>query len=593
MEVTDSKWTHVQAWAEQIQEKHGDCHQEGFVSTLPDKVNLDLRQNDVSELFQMWRSMNFGRREAFIKKYGMIASLLSVEIDAGLIRAALPHWDPSYRCYTFNGWDFTPTIEEYATLLQLESQQMNRVYVKRSKAPSAKKVLSGVLKVKVDRLEHHFRDKNGLDCLTQEFLCDFIREHLEEEVGSDALALALYGLVLFPRVLGYVDPHVIDFFDRIQHQTYHVPAILAETIRSLNHCRSEGGRFHGCAPLLYIWLRSHVEKNQTKFSSSHLPRDPILEFCKGKWTERARLIKDSPLSQVQQQDPVPIESLVPPVSEVELIRQEMEDRGKEWERKVNLFERQIQDLQYEIDARDGRLSKAEAERDRYLSYYNDFKRDWENLKAGALQRSLEETRKDLKVERAKVQQLERKIKHNQESMLAVEQRCALSESQIRRMEEERTRTSSKKEHDQLKAQMMMLESENAWLMKEKDGVEDRDALKNEVEALKREKDAWEAQEETYQQDLFVLAVENRTLGQSVQRFGDTIRRYRAQARFCVAKLRDAAMLSMHALTEVRELARVTTPVGRHGQQLVRILRRAQRHYRRVTRFFRSQDRLTM
>ncbi|MBA0575395.1 hypothetical protein Golob_024257, partial [Gossypium lobatum] len=40
-----------------------------------------------------------------------------------------------------------------------------------------------------------------------------------------------------------------------------VPAILAETFRSLSACRSMGeGRFIGCAQLLLVWFHSHFWK---------------------------------------------------------------------------------------------------------------------------------------------------------------------------------------------------------------------------------------------------------------------------------------------------------------------------------------------
>ncbi|KAG8482774.1 hypothetical protein CXB51_024183 [Gossypium anomalum] len=42
---------------------------------------------------------------------------------------------------------------------------------------------------------------------------------------------------------------------------YTVPAILAETIRSLSACRGAGeGRFIGCAQLLLVWFHSHFWK---------------------------------------------------------------------------------------------------------------------------------------------------------------------------------------------------------------------------------------------------------------------------------------------------------------------------------------------
>ncbi|MBA0730222.1 hypothetical protein Golax_023116 [Gossypium laxum] len=77
----------------------------------------------------------------------------------------------------------------------------------------------------------------------------------------DIFALSIYGLMIFPRVRGYVDEAVIDLFDRLDKRVTPVPTILAETFRSLSACRSTGeGRFIGCAQLLLVWFHSHFWK---------------------------------------------------------------------------------------------------------------------------------------------------------------------------------------------------------------------------------------------------------------------------------------------------------------------------------------------
>ncbi|MBA0575394.1 hypothetical protein Golob_024257 [Gossypium lobatum] len=44
--------------------------------------------------------------------------------------------------------------------------------------------------------------------------------------------------MIFPRALGYVDEVVTDLFDPLDKRVTPVPAILAETFRSLSACRS-------------------------------------------------------------------------------------------------------------------------------------------------------------------------------------------------------------------------------------------------------------------------------------------------------------------------------------------------------------------
>ncbi|MFQ6664873.1 hypothetical protein Gotur_031838 [Gossypium turneri] len=74
----------------------------------------------------------------------------------------------------------------------------------------------------------------------------------------DVFSLSIYRLVIFPKVLGHIDAADSDLFDRLDKRVKLVPAILAETFRSLGVCRRVGERrFIGCAQLLLAWFHSH------------------------------------------------------------------------------------------------------------------------------------------------------------------------------------------------------------------------------------------------------------------------------------------------------------------------------------------------
>ncbi|XP_012481012.2 uncharacterized protein LOC105795910 [Gossypium raimondii] len=95
----------------------------------------------------------------------------------------------------------------------------------------------------------------------------------DEKKKVHVFALSIYGLVIFPRALGHVDEAVSDLVDRLDKGVTPVPAILAETFRSLNACRRPGeGRFIGCAQLLIAWFHSHfwkVDKVSYRVFSEH------------------------------------------------------------------------------------------------------------------------------------------------------------------------------------------------------------------------------------------------------------------------------------------------------------------------------------
>ena len=119
----------VKHWSAKLQEKKRDCLPEGFVSELPSAVYPKFPEiKKIKELKAIWESWTVERQDAFTAKYGDIALLLLIEIDVQLLKAIILFWDPSYRCFTFNHENLTPTVEEYAALLRITSLNPNKVF---------------------------------------------------------------------------------------------------------------------------------------------------------------------------------------------------------------------------------------------------------------------------------------------------------------------------------------------------------------------------------------------------------------------------------------------------------------------------------
>ena len=107
---------------------------EGFVSELPNAVYSKILEiKKITELKTIWDSWRVERQNAFTAKYGDIALLLPIEIDEQLLKAIILFGDPSYRCFTFNHEDLTPTVEEYAALFRISPPNPNKVFWKKSK----------------------------------------------------------------------------------------------------------------------------------------------------------------------------------------------------------------------------------------------------------------------------------------------------------------------------------------------------------------------------------------------------------------------------------------------------------------------------
>ncbi|KAL1144394.1 hypothetical protein V6Z11_A11G227900 [Gossypium hirsutum] len=216
----------VRVWSERMQQEKGDSLTEGYESELWDFTRISVTQNDLQELRDIWNSWNGEVKQLFYCNYGDLPYLLDVKVDKYLFRALAQFWNPAYSCFTFGGVDLVPTVEEYMALLNCPKIQADRTYSRPKRV--------------------------------------------------DAFALSLYGLIVFPKALGHIDEAVSDLFDRLDKGTTPVPAILAETFRSLNTCRRAGeGRFIGCAQLLLAWFHSYfwkVEKVSYRvFSKDYSP----------------------------------------------------------------------------------------------------------------------------------------------------------------------------------------------------------------------------------------------------------------------------------------------------------------------------------
>ena len=270
----------VEAWSATTKAKKKDCLAMGYASLLPEKVSIDLEQNDLSQLEEIWKRIKEPGKQRFIRKYGQITSLILVKVEEPLIKVALQLWDLSHKCFTFNKEDLTPTIEEFSTLLQIDLQCPDKIYVRKTNLGFRKK-LAKIMKIKLELIDPHTKEKGGNRGIEWDFIRRFIMEHLNDDQGLDAFALAMYGLIIFPRVTGYIEVAVVDFFEQIQNRCNPSLVILAKTFRSLNFCcQNTESRFVRCLPMLYIWLRSHLPCKKSAFVKPYLPNSlPIEEFC--------------------------------------------------------------------------------------------------------------------------------------------------------------------------------------------------------------------------------------------------------------------------------------------------------------------------
>ena len=99
-----------------------------------------------------------------------------------------------------------------------------------------RKKLTKIIGIEPIDADGYLVSKEGSIGLEWVFLRDFINSHINEARGLATLALSIYELIIFPRVIGHVEVTVIDFFEQVQNHANPSLAIVAKTIRSLNIC---------------------------------------------------------------------------------------------------------------------------------------------------------------------------------------------------------------------------------------------------------------------------------------------------------------------------------------------------------------------
>ncbi|XVF28705.1 hypothetical protein REPUB_Repub15cG0053000 [Reevesia pubescens] len=178
----------------------------------------------------------------------------------------------------------TPTIEEYSTLLHIQPKDRSMVYWKEPKKSKYRKRVSRILGMDGNDIERSVKgESHGVPW-------NLLKPHImgdgNDEQSMELFALAIYGLVVFPKVLGHIEISVIDFFGQVSGKKIDpAPSIVAETIRTLNFCKRKGKcRFLACTQLLYIWVQSHFWGAQKApiclYSGAYIP---IKEFFKKEW----------------------------------------------------------------------------------------------------------------------------------------------------------------------------------------------------------------------------------------------------------------------------------------------------------------------
>ncbi|RDY09828.1 hypothetical protein CR513_05744, partial [Mucuna pruriens] len=148
------------------------------------------------------------------------------------------YYDPPLKCFTFQGFQLAPTLEEYERLLGIPCDK-SPPYLFKGHYPSWASVarLSKVSESKVLKLKKNHNGVEGILEAEEEGWLTFV----------DVYGLLVYGIMLFPQIERYVDLTAIDAFlgkrDRGKHP---IVVVLANTYYTLDYCSKKNKKGSRC-----------------------------------------------------------------------------------------------------------------------------------------------------------------------------------------------------------------------------------------------------------------------------------------------------------------------------------------------------------
>ncbi|MBA0702529.1 hypothetical protein Goari_027409 [Gossypium aridum] len=289
--------------------------------------------------------------------------------------------------------------------------------------------------------------------------------HPDTKKRVDVFALSIYGLVVFPKALGYIDEAITNLFNQLDKRVTPVPTILVETFRSLNAFRKAGeGRFtEKHSPLKEIiaaprrddileekWMAIlHNLQEEDIESRQFIPttqgiaecefsykgdgyKKKIREMSKAwnqtRWMKRlavgpmttpeynewwVRRINDNIPKPSQGSNQSIEEHLQVVPSELEIIREDFERRNAELEKKIEQIEEEKMNLRLDVDVQQLeveklRKGKNKAEED-LDSLKTDYKKQRLSMRSIELEKTSEQWHEEIREEKNKADRWERKF----------------------------------------------------------------------------------------------------------------------------------------------------------------------------------------
>ena len=124
--------------------------------------------------------------------------------------------DPTLKCFTFNTFDLTSTIEEYQALISLPVDKGNKSYIYDRKLTLQRSLSNFMCNIHVSKIKKQMKAKEGRNCIPIKYLINLVPRCLLGKKGLSLIALCIYRTVIFLRIKRYVEEEVVKIFDGIE-----------------------------------------------------------------------------------------------------------------------------------------------------------------------------------------------------------------------------------------------------------------------------------------------------------------------------------------------------------------------------------------
>ncbi|XP_050889226.1 uncharacterized protein LOC127094432 [Lathyrus oleraceus] len=220
--------------------------------------SFKFKDPDLKSLHDLVSQMHPVYRINFGKNYGNLLSILNQQVDYTALITLAQFYDLRLRCFTFQDFQLATTLEEFKRLVRIPMK--NKPLFEGIDESLPLEVIASALHMDEKEEEANLETKGNTKGFSLIFLLERAHTLLKAENWDacySAIALAIYGIVLFPNMDGFVDMTAICVFLTRNP----VPTLLANVYYYISHrYTKKKGLIACCAPLLYQWFLEHLPK---------------------------------------------------------------------------------------------------------------------------------------------------------------------------------------------------------------------------------------------------------------------------------------------------------------------------------------------